>query len=482
MVLEGRGPQESAANGYPRTYDHPYFGQLFLASLLSVVGYPNSLNPSSDIASIESLHLVPRIVMGFLAIVDTFLIYQICQRRYSRNVALIASVFFAVMPLTWILRRIYLDNLLLPFLLCAILFALYIKPMARDRVNGSQSKYLINDYILALLSGIFLGLAIYTKIPAFTMIPLVGGLVFFYSKGNLKIVGLWIVPVLFIPLLWPLYSVVVGQSDLWTHWVLWQTERDKPLYLSIINFIQMDPVIVIIGFAGIIFARIRNDFFPLIWVLPFLFFSFFIGFVQYFHLIVIFPAFCIGSAILLDFLQKIVRKHTHRILSIMIPVVIGIFGLVATTMLITTDVNSVYYKVYENIAQNLHKEDNNKNVNVTVIGSHWWDWNSYWVTQQILHDQHYLIDPMFDPDFKEQLKTDKVLFIADTNFLQHFNGDVKSKNFQNIVNHYNQSKAVANFIDNVTSRNNGKYPYNILSVMTLGENRPVGDVQIRTNY
>jgi hypothetical protein len=166
----------------------------------------------------------------------------------------------------------------------------------------------------------------------------------------------------------------------------------------------------------------------------------------------------------------------------MIPVVIGIFGLVATTMLITTDVNSVYYKVYENIAQNLHKEDNNKNVNVTVIGSHWWDWNSYWVTQQILHDQHYLIDPMFDPDFKEQLKTDKVLFIADTNFLQHFNGDVKSKNFQNIVNHYNQSKAVANFIDNVTSRNNGKYPYNILSVMTLGESRPVGDVQIRTNY
>ena len=234
-------------NGYPRTYDHPYFGQLFLAGILATVGYPNSLNPSSEITSIESLHLVPRIVMGFLAVLDTFLIYQICQRRYGQNVAFIASVLFAVMPMTWLLRRIYLDNLLLPFLLCAILFGLYIKPMARDMRNSSQPKDLVNNYIWALLSGIFLGLAIYTKIPSFTMIPLIGGLVFFNSKRNLKMVGLWVVPVFLIPLLWPLYSIVVGQSDLWTNWVLWQTERDKPLHLALINFFQMDPVIMIIG-------------------------------------------------------------------------------------------------------------------------------------------------------------------------------------------------------------------------------------------
>ena len=258
-------------NGYPRTYDHPYFGQLFLAGILATVGYPNSLNPSSEITSIESLHLVPRIVMGFLAVLDTFLIYQICQRRYGQNVAFIASVLFAVMPMTWLLRRIYLDNLLLPFLLCAILFGLYIKPMARDMRNSSQPKDLVNNYIWALLSGIFLGLAIYTKIPSFTMIPLIGGLVFFNSKRNLKMVGLWVVPVFLIPLLWPLYSIVVGQSDLWTNWVLWQTERDKPLHLALINFFQMDPVIMIIGGAGIIFARIRRDYFPLLWVSLFFF-------------------------------------------------------------------------------------------------------------------------------------------------------------------------------------------------------------------
>jgi len=45
LVLEGMGPQESAATGYPRTYDHPYFGQLFLAGALAMIGYPSSLNP-----------------------------------------------------------------------------------------------------------------------------------------------------------------------------------------------------------------------------------------------------------------------------------------------------------------------------------------------------------------------------------------------------------------------------------------------------
>ena len=67
LVLEGSGPQESANSGYPRTYDHPYFGQLFLAGLLGAVGYPNSLHPTPDVQSIEMLHLVPRVIMGILS-------------------------------------------------------------------------------------------------------------------------------------------------------------------------------------------------------------------------------------------------------------------------------------------------------------------------------------------------------------------------------------------------------------------------------
>ena len=160
----------------------------------------------------------------------------------------------------------------------------------------------LNKKVLVFLSGLFFGLAIYTKIPAFTFIPLIGCIVYFNSK-SLTSLDKWLVPVFLIPLLWPLYAVSIGQGDLWAHWVLWQTERNKPLELSLISFFQMDPVITVGGIAGIIFACLRRDFFPLVWVAPFLVFSYFIGWVQYFHMIVLFPAFCIAFAVLINSIQ-----------------------------------------------------------------------------------------------------------------------------------------------------------------------------------
>ena len=109
QVLKGMDPQETAST-YPHPYDHPYFGQLFLAAALGLVGYPHTFIPSSSfshsntivyhnlVKSIQMLYLVPRVIMGLLAIVDTFLVYKIAERRYSRNVAVIASVLFAVTP------------------------------------------------------------------------------------------------------------------------------------------------------------------------------------------------------------------------------------------------------------------------------------------------------------------------------------------------------------------------------------------------
>src|SRR5919198_5140114 len=52
-VMEGLGPQEAYY------YDHPYFGQVFLAGVLKAIGYPDSLNPSTDLDSIKSLYAAP---------------------------------------------------------------------------------------------------------------------------------------------------------------------------------------------------------------------------------------------------------------------------------------------------------------------------------------------------------------------------------------------------------------------------------------
>ena len=58
-------------------------------------------------------------------------------------------------------------------------------------------------------------MAILTKIPIFTMIPLVGYLVYASSDKNWKVVGLWLVPVISIPLIWPVYAILLGDFNLW---------------------------------------------------------------------------------------------------------------------------------------------------------------------------------------------------------------------------------------------------------------------------
>ena len=212
-VSEGLGPKEEAAR-----YDHPYFGWLFLGSIFSVINYPDSTNPTpGNVNSIELIWLFPRVTMGLLAVADTFLIYKIAERRYSRNVAFIAAILFAVTPLGWLFRRMYLDPIQLPFLLTSILFALYTGIRAKqkeskdlvmvksrkenertsDKVGGERqvqgegegysnfsgpTSMSNQNVILLLSSGIFLGLTIFTKVPAITLIPLVGFIVFTNNK------------------------------------------------------------------------------------------------------------------------------------------------------------------------------------------------------------------------------------------------------------------------------------------------------------
>src|ERR687898_3108821 len=142
-----------------------------------MVGYPDLFilnnNPSSeteiDNNTIKILYSVPRILMGLLAIVDTYLVYKIAEHRYNKTVAFIAAVLFAVMPITWILRKILLESILLPFLLLSILFAVYgNKDSITFKFNRNIWRSKIENQgivLLVLLSGIFLGLSIFTKIP-----------------------------------------------------------------------------------------------------------------------------------------------------------------------------------------------------------------------------------------------------------------------------------------------------------------------------
>jgi 4-amino-4-deoxy-L-arabinose transferase-like glycosyltransferase len=88
----------------------------------------------------EMLYMVPRVLMGLLAVLDTFFIYKIGEYRYDKRVAFIASFLFAAMPLTWLTRRILLDSIQLPFILLSILFAVYYNKRNSEQEQKQERK------------------------------------------------------------------------------------------------------------------------------------------------------------------------------------------------------------------------------------------------------------------------------------------------------------------------------------------------------
>ena len=327
-VLNGLGPQENQ-----NFYDHPYFSQLFIAAFFWSIGYPVSTTPSSeDIDSIETLYMIPRLLMGTLAVFDTFLIYLIAQRRYnSRNVAFATAMLFAGMPLTsLLLRRVWLEPIQLPFILLSILFALWLQKSYNnetritndDAIKGSQSKgngksmtiSPMHFYkkrrrtsrkaiLFTTFSGAFLGMATFTKVPAFTFIPLLGFLIYNKNSGRDRktLFFLWLVPLLAIVMIWPVYAFSVGDISEWTQGIFWQANREgRDLFYSLQYDLTIDPVLLILGGAGLIYAILRKDLFILFWIIPFFIFLYLIGFVSFWHLIPALPAFCIAIARMID--------------------------------------------------------------------------------------------------------------------------------------------------------------------------------------
>ena len=75
QVLEGEGLHEPR-NIFAHFYDHPFFGQIFLAGMLAATDYPSSPTKSSPLSinSFALLYRGPSLFMGILALFDRFLV------------------------------------------------------------------------------------------------------------------------------------------------------------------------------------------------------------------------------------------------------------------------------------------------------------------------------------------------------------------------------------------------------------------------
>jgi hypothetical protein len=434
----GRGMHVSLADGPQegKFYDHPYFGQFFLGSILWLTGYPNSLHPSVDgdiIHSVKMLWLVPRILIGVIGVIDTFLVYKISERRYNTKVAFIAAILFAVTSMIF-LRTIFLESLQLPFLLLSILFAVYSK----DSKNNSNRRIVSKT----LPSGIFLGLAIFTKIPVLTMIPLVA-FVIFANNRDIKMVGLWFIPVILIPLIWPIYALVNGEFEAWLDAVYWQTHRQSTSslryenQLTLLNAIASDflkmPILIALGLAGLVFATIKKDYFLLLWAIPFLVFLYLLGFVRDFHLIPIFPALCISGARLIEGVSNMFKnRKVCDLLSFSIISVITIFGLINFITLSNTNNNE---ETFAETALVIRYLQDNKNNNLTMISTPVYSW----IPKYVFHlGGNYL-----EPDPADGLKvpqTERVIMVVDRIFKFALSGnDTIGENLRKIYDEHNKN-------------------------------------------
>ena len=404
-VLLGFGPQESLL------YDHPYFSQIFMAGVFSLINYPHILNPTVDsVESIKMIFFVPRIIMAIIALVDTALVYMISKYWYNnRTIAITASTLFAVMPSTEPIRRVLLESIQLPFFLLSVLFAICAtKKIRATNSNGGIDK---RQILFILLSGIFLGLAIFTKIPIFTMMPLI---VFIIYKNNKikRILILWVVPVIAIPLFWPAYALYKNQLNLWFNGIYFQTHRGVQTFVDIIKYhFQHDPLLVSLGLIGIVFSAIKKDFFILIWAVPFIIFLYSVGFVSYWHIVPLIPLFCIAVARLIHDLSQLVRnKKSQKILPFMLLLVISSYSLYTYTDVMMASDNSTHFEVVSFIVKYLyedaHTETDNKD-QIILITSPFYSW----VPKYVFNLNNYHAVDYLDNVF---VKSKKVLMVLDS--------------------------------------------------------------------
>jgi hypothetical protein len=459
-VMEGLGPQEAYY------YDHPFFGQVFLGSMLMVIGYPQSLSPSPDLDSIGSLYEVPRTLMGILAIIDTFLIYKISERLYNRNVALFASVLFAVMPTTWYTRMILPDSILLPFLLSSILLAVHIKSSKPDRHNARDN---ITNYILIIISGLLLGIAIFTKVPAFTIIPLIALLIYRNNGRRLRPLGMWFIPVIAVPLIWPAQSLVVGAFNSWTNDVLWQVNRENAGLPWIVFLLAItDPLLFVAGFAGLAYSFIRRDMVILLWTLPFMAFLGFMGYANFFYWIPILPALCIGAAKLIFDMMEKTKKITQKAFTIAVLSSIIAFGLISTSLLITTDVTSAQLESAAYAASYLERGGGEGSGNLTVISNPVYSW----IFKYVFDGDHILSDYRDTLYLPLDTSRNGILLIDDPRFKL----DMGNENNQLLQKLQRNATAIATFKGKVTNFDLGLYPYT-----SMIENYEGSEVTIRLN-
>jgi hypothetical protein len=286
---------------------------------------------------------------------------------------------------------------------------------------------------------------------------------------------------------------------LWLRDLLWQTQRQGDSLLSSLTTIfEIDPVLIIVGIAGLIYAEIKRDYMILLWAVPFLIFLFLMGFVSFFYLIPLIPLFSIaGARFIEDLVNRINNKRNRRIITSTIILSIVIFGMINSSLLITTNVNSSYLEVYAFVVQHLVHESQKANHEIkqieekniarpsgyndgmiTLIGNQWTR-GYYWIPKYVFDTDVDIILLPSSVSSPPAIHTDKILLKLDNYVLrsQHYNEkDSEHLKWLNSIN--STTNKIAVFTEkSPIFKDYNSYPYS----GSMNHNRGIAVTEFRAN-
>jgi hypothetical protein len=321
------------------------------------------------------------------------------------------------------------------------------------------------------------------------MIPLVGFLVYTSNKNSmnidknkrsLRMLGLWFIPVILIPSIWPIYAILNGQFNEWLSGTLWQATGRQGIGILSMNFIfTMDPILLTLGMTGAIFAAIiKRDFFVMLWIIPFLIFAAYVEWVTYFHWTLLLPAFCIAASVLIDNLLRQINKGKKGLYQILLsyPIIsaIAIFGLISTIIFITSNISPAQLEAAAFVAQNVQSINNNKD-DITIITGPIYSWIFKYVYDKNHVFTHYR-------DSSQPIQTSKVILTIDGTYRYTLSNSPMKREIEDpqqiqlLKKIYNSTHSIAIFSDMGTTYNYGIYPYtNIRDCSNF-------DIEINSNY
>jgi hypothetical protein len=170
-------------------------------------------------------------------------------------------------------------------------------------------------------------------------------------------------------------------------------------------------------------------------------------------------------------LKRIRRKESIQktILSFAVISGIGIFGLISTIMLITTNFFLSEFEVAAFTARDV-QDNANQNNDITIISSPIYSW----LFKYVFGDDHALHTRDTSP-----IQTKKVLLITDTEYRYVLSKtEVEDKNqIQRLQKIYNNTDTIATFLDAGINYSYRKYPYT-----NIRECPVLYNIQVKTNY